>query len=112
MTRAPWFVQALEPYSPDLVQLAQSATGTLMKDGTLDVKTKSLIMLALEIADGNKAGTADLAGVCRRVGATDAEIADVVRVVYLQAGLGRLSASVSAFPNASHPLDTAESAAL
>jgi alkylhydroperoxidase/carboxymuconolactone decarboxylase family protein YurZ len=65
--------------------------------GELDGRTKILISLALDAALGMPAGVKALAGVARNMGVTDAQIAEVLRLVYLTAGMGTLGASKAAF---------------
>jgi alkylhydroperoxidase/carboxymuconolactone decarboxylase family protein YurZ len=70
---------------------------TYYTPGALDVKTKLLIAMALDLFSGYTIGTAALSQRAREAGATDAEITEVAKICYSVAGLQRLTTAVHAF---------------
>jgi alkylhydroperoxidase/carboxymuconolactone decarboxylase family protein YurZ len=68
-----------------------------MGPGALDQKTKVLITLALDAAHGAREGVVSLAGQARSLGASDAEIAEAIRIAYFVAGNSVLAAAGAAF---------------
>lgn len=80
-------------FAEPVLKVRELATYT---PGALDVKTKLLIAFALDVAHGEAAGAGILAKRARANGATDEEIADVVRVLYSTGGLQCLSVAMEA----------------
>lgn len=95
----PPFLEPLQKWDPAFVeQVARIRQDAYYRPSALDVRTKLLIALALDLFAGAESGTAMLAQRAREAGATDAEIADVARVCYSVAGLQRLATAAHAFP--------------
>ncbi|MBN2340478.1 MAG: carboxymuconolactone decarboxylase family protein [Deltaproteobacteria bacterium] len=63
---------------------------TTYEPGALSTKDKILIALAIDTAKGASGGVRSLVKMARDAGATDAEIADVFRVVYQICGVGSM----------------------
>jgi alkylhydroperoxidase/carboxymuconolactone decarboxylase family protein YurZ len=80
-------------FAEPVLKVRELATYT---PGALDVKTKLLIAFALDVGHGEANGATILAKRARDNGATDAEIADVVRVLYSTGGLQSLSTAIAA----------------
>jgi alkylhydroperoxidase/carboxymuconolactone decarboxylase family protein YurZ len=98
MTPLPPFLQKLSEIDPGFVeQAAAMREQALYTASALDVKTKLLIALALDVAHGEEEGVRLLSSRAREAGASDAEILDVLRVCYSVAGLQCLSTGVKAF---------------
>ncbi|MFI5268118.1 MAG: carboxymuconolactone decarboxylase family protein [Chloroflexota bacterium] len=98
MTPLPPFLQRLAAIDPEFVeQAATIREQAYYTPSALDVKTKLLIALALDVAHGAEEGVRLLSARAREAGATDAEIADVLRICYSVAGLQRLSTGANAF---------------
>ena len=94
----PPFLSQFATYQPEFVdQVARIRQEAYYTPGALDVKTKLLIALALDMFSGSITGTELLTARARAAGATDAEIAEVVKVCYSVAGLQRLSTAAHAF---------------
>jgi alkylhydroperoxidase/carboxymuconolactone decarboxylase family protein YurZ len=92
MRARPPFLQALDPLAPDFVEAVEQTQSIVTgPDSALDAKTRLLIALALDIAGGFRRGARDLANRARQAGATEAEIAAVVEICYVNGGLQRLS---------------------
>lgn len=97
MTPLPPFLAELAQSRPEFAALvAQVREIAYYTPGALDVKTKLLIALALDIAAGAEEGVRTLAARARAAGATDAEILDVAQVCYSVGGLQRLSTAAKA----------------
>src|SRR5262249_42412550 len=97
MRARPPFVQALEPLAPDFVAAVEQTQRIVnAPDSALDARTRLLIALALDIASGFRRGARSVADRARQAGATEAEIAAVVQICYVNAGLQRLSVGFEA----------------
>ena len=98
-TPLPPFLVRFAELDPAFVdQIARIRQEAYYTPGALDVKTKVLIALALDLFTGSTTGTQLLAARARDAGATDAEIAEVVKICYSVAGLQRMSTAVHALP--------------
>ncbi len=67
-----------------------------MAPGALDPKVKSLISLAVDAFAGSS-GVRPLADAARRAGATEAEIAEALRLAYYVAGNKALFSTMATF---------------
>ena len=93
----PAFLEKLAGHDPSFVDLVlRVRQEALYTDGALDIKTKLLIAFALDAARGLEEGMRLLAERAREAGATEAELVEVVRVVYSVGGLQNLSMAVRA----------------
>ncbi len=98
MTPLPPFLQQLSSLDPAFVeQAAAIREQAYYTPSALDVKTKLLVALALDVAHGSEEGVRLLSARARDAGATDAELMDVLRVCYSVAGLQCLSTGARAF---------------
>ncbi len=96
-TTLPPFLQAFADRRPEFAEhVSIIREAAYYTPGALDVKTKILIALALDIAAGAELGVKTLAARARAAGATDAEILDVAQVCYSVAGLQRLATALQA----------------
>lgn len=101
MTQRPAVPPHLAQYAardPEFGDVVLRAREEAFKPGALDVKTKFLIALALDISNNIPTGTANLALRCRAAGASDQELIEVVRVVYAVAGGQRIGTAALVFP--------------
>lgn len=96
MKNYPPFIQKLEQTDPDFYKLIASLQDEVMKPGAIDVKTKFLILLAVDAFAGSS-GVQGIAAVARQTGATEAEIAESLRIAYNVAGNKVLCGSVNAY---------------
>lgn len=98
MISLPPFLQTLSEHAPTFIeQAATIREEAYYTPGALDVKTKLLIALALDVAHGADDGVRLLSARARQAGATDAELMEVLRVCYSVAGLQRLSTGAHVF---------------
>jgi alkylhydroperoxidase/carboxymuconolactone decarboxylase family protein YurZ len=93
----PPFLKSLESNDPAFAQAIENVVSAAMAPGALDEKTKLLIALALDAAHGSIQGVTSVAMRARSVGATDAEIAEALRLAYFASGNSILIASSAAF---------------
>ena len=73
---------------PKLMDHLRAADELVYADGALPKKIKLLIALAFDAANGAVNGVRALARTARENGASDAEIAETVRVAYHLSGVG------------------------
>jgi alkylhydroperoxidase/carboxymuconolactone decarboxylase family protein YurZ len=93
----PWFVQELAGIDPVLYHTVKETAELVMKPGALDSKTKLLIALALDAFKGSGPGVKALAQQVREQGASDEEIQETLRIVYLISTMDCLRAGGQAF---------------
>ncbi|HBE72731.1 MAG TPA: carboxymuconolactone decarboxylase family protein [candidate division Zixibacteria bacterium] len=79
---------AMQKLDPKLMEHLKAADQLVYADGALPRKTKLLMAMAFDAAHGAVNGVRALAGQARAAGATDAEIAEAVRVAYHLSGVG------------------------
>jgi alkylhydroperoxidase/carboxymuconolactone decarboxylase family protein YurZ len=72
--------------APELLKQASVLQQTVLVEGALSVKTKTLMILLCDAVLGHSEGVAILAGRARSLGASEAEIAETVAVAFLMGG--------------------------
>ena len=90
-------IAVLEKNDKELYELAKTVHDLALAPGELDARTKVLITMALDAAAGAEGGVRVLAAVARQMGVTEGQIKEVMRIVYLTAGMGALWTSKPAF---------------
>jgi alkylhydroperoxidase/carboxymuconolactone decarboxylase family protein YurZ len=93
----PMPIAELEKTDKQFFEMVKNVYDLAMTAGELDIKTKVLITLALDASLGANAGVRTLATTARRLGITDTQIAETLRIAYVTSGMGTLVASRSAF---------------
>ncbi|MGE5483547.1 MAG: carboxymuconolactone decarboxylase family protein [Ignavibacteriales bacterium] len=93
----PPFLSPLEQGDPVFAGVIEKVASASMGPGALDQKTKLLIALALDAAHGTAQGVSSIAQALRAMGASDAEIAEALRIAYYASGNSILTASFAAF---------------
>ena len=93
----PPFIKILEEKDPALYTLVSELMEKALAPGALDVKTKILITLALDALKGSEGGVAVLSQQAREVGATEAEIAEALRLAYFVSGMSTLHTAAVAW---------------
>ena len=73
---------------PELVEHMKAADDWVFADGALSKKTKLLIAMVFDAADGAVGGVRGLAQRALNQGATKEEIGEALRVAYLMKGVG------------------------
>jgi len=95
--RTPWFVQELAAHDPELGWRVEQQLRWATAPGSLDAKTKLLLVLAIDAVKGSRRGVQVVAEQARRAGAAEAEIQECLRLAYAIAGLDCLAAVACAF---------------
>ncbi|MBI4493971.1 MAG: carboxymuconolactone decarboxylase family protein [Chloroflexi bacterium] len=99
----PPFLRTLSEHDPQFAEtVANIRQQAVLTAGALDVKTKLLIAFALDAAHGIEDGARTLAQRARDNGATEAELLEVVRVLYSLGGMQNLSVAVRALNLSAH----------
>jgi AhpD family alkylhydroperoxidase len=97
----PMPIAAIEKRDKKLFEAAKTVYDLAMEPGELDARTKVLITLAIDATLGAGAGVKVLSSAARKMGASDAQITEVLRIAYAISGMGTLHASASAFESES-----------
>jgi len=96
MKQYPPFIQKLEKTDPELYQLVTAQHDKVMGPGVIDLKTKFLILLAVDAFAGST-GVKGISDVARKMGATEDEIAESLRIAYNVAGNKVLNCAMNAY---------------
>lgn len=91
------FIEAIKDRDPEFYELIKGLEDLTQKESSLDAKTKLMISLAVDACTGATEGVASIAGVLRRMGVTDGQIAEILRIVYFAKGNEVLVTSLAAF---------------
>ena len=83
-------LKVFEKVDPELFRLVQSTREFAFADGALPEKFKILIAMALDAAQGAVGGVQALAQAAMAAGATEKEIAEVLRVAQYVCGAGSI----------------------
>jgi alkylhydroperoxidase/carboxymuconolactone decarboxylase family protein YurZ len=75
---------------PALTDVFNRAEALAFADGALSAKQKTLIALAIDAALGAAEGVHSLSARAKQMGATREEILEVMHVVYLICGIGKM----------------------
>tara|TARA_B100000315_G_C14445125_1_gene526468 strand:- start:151 stop:456 length:306 start_codon:yes stop_codon:yes gene_type:complete len=86
---APWQV-ALEKGAPVLLKDASSIRESIMADGALSMKVKTLMTMLCDALLTHSDGVASIANRARAMGASEEEIAETLGVAFLMGGLPAL----------------------
>jgi alkylhydroperoxidase/carboxymuconolactone decarboxylase family protein YurZ len=81
---------ALHRLDPDLMAHLQATDPLIYADGALPRKFKLLVAMAFDAAHGAEGGVRSLAKAALGAGATQGEIAEILRVAYHLTGVGTL----------------------
>jgi len=90
------FIQKLEKIDSEMYQIVSAQHDKVMGPGVLDAKTKFLILLAVDAYAG-LTGVRNISDVARKMGATETEIAESLRIAYHNAGNKVLDCSMKAY---------------
>jgi len=94
----PWFFELLADRDPEFESDLDDVFDHIRSEGELSVKTKALIVLALDAAAGQSGGVRANANLARAHGASEQEIVETVEVLTAAAGVQALSTATHAFP--------------
>ena len=93
------FIEAIQSYDPKFFQLVKGIEDLTHEESSLDPETKLMIALAVDACTGASEGVAAIAGTLRKMGVSDAQIGEVLRITYFAKGNTVLSAGAAAFGN-------------
>ena len=90
------WLEMLAKIDPDMRKRLHEQDEFVYADGTLPRKVKLLIAMAFDAAHGAVSGARALANQAKAAGATNQEMAEVLRVAYHLSGVGALYAASAA----------------
>src|SRR4030042_2491184 len=93
---SPWQI-ILEKHAPELLKQATGLQETVIGDGALSLKTKTLMMMLCDALLAHPEGVANIARRARALGANEAEIAETLAVAFLMGGMPGLVTGANAF---------------
>lgn len=98
MSKGPAFITQLEKRDPQLFEIMSDLMAQVFVPGAIDVKTKLLISIACDAICGAKAGVENLSIQARKMGVTDDQINEALKVAFVSSCMQNLSSSSAAFP--------------
>ena len=87
----------LEKHAPELLKDTTRFRESVLTDGALSLKTKTLMMMLCDALLAHPDGVANIAKRARALGASEAEIAETVGVAFLMGGMPGLVTGAEAF---------------
>lgn len=87
----------LEKASPQLQKNINAVRESVLVEGALSLKTKTLMTMLCDALLAHDDGVANIARRARALGATEAEIAETIGVAFLMGGLPGLVTGANAF---------------
>ena len=91
------YMEMLKNKDPDFFEVVKAVMDKTQEKGALDPKTKTLIILFNDAVKGHADAVKSLAAVARKLGATDQEISETIRLAFMASGLSGLVAGMAAF---------------
>ena len=96
-SRAPSWREDLGKHAPEMLKHMTSLQESVMKEGALSLKTKTLMMMLCDALLAHPDGVANIAKRARSLGASEQEIAETVAVAFLMGGMPGLVTGGNAF---------------
>ena len=93
---APWQTM-LEQNTPNLLKDVAGVRETILQEGALSLKVKTMMTMLCDALLGHADGVATIANRARAAGATEEEIAETVSVAFLFGGMPALVTAANAF---------------
>ena len=87
----------LEGSAPELLKSVNGLRETVLVEGALSVKTKTLMMMLCDALLGHGDGVANIARRARELGASEEEIAETIEVAFMMGGMPGLVTGANAF---------------
>lgn len=91
------FIESFKDKDAKFYELINGIQELVFSESSLDPKTKMMISLAVDAAEGATQGVAAISDILRNMGVTDEQIAEVLRITYFTKGNSVLSQSMAAF---------------
>jgi alkylhydroperoxidase/carboxymuconolactone decarboxylase family protein YurZ len=89
----------LGEFAPDLFQKVTGFQETVLVEGALSIKTKTLMMMLCDALLAHPDGVANIGKRARDLGASNAEIAETLAVAFMMGGLPGIVTGANAFRN-------------
>ncbi len=93
------FQQLIDENAPSVAAVVAHARNTIMVEGALSTKVKTLMMMICDALLNHESGVTNLANRARALGASEEEITEALGVAYLMGGLPAMVAGSNAFRN-------------
>jgi alkylhydroperoxidase/carboxymuconolactone decarboxylase family protein YurZ len=87
----------LGEYAPELLQNMEGLRNSVLVEGALSLRTKTLMMMLCDALLAHPDGVANIAQQARELGASEAEIAETLAVAFMMGGMPGLVTGSSAF---------------
>jgi alkylhydroperoxidase/carboxymuconolactone decarboxylase family protein YurZ len=97
MSRPP-YLEAVAQHDPEFLALLESERELVLSDGAIPVKYKLLMTMVCDALLGHDRGCETIANRARGAGATEAEIAEAVRIAAHFGGVPALVTALGAYP--------------
>lgn len=91
------YMERLKNKDPDFFEVLKPLMDKTQAKGALDPKTKTLMILFNDATKGHPEAVKSLAAAARKLGATDEEISETIRIAFMASGLSGLVAGMAAF---------------
>jgi len=97
MPKAGTWQAILGEFAPDLFKKVTGFQETVLVEGALSIKTKTLMMMLCDALLAHPDGVANIAKRARDLGASEAEIAETLGVAFMMGGIPGLVTGANAF---------------
>ncbi len=97
MTQPATWQDTLQKNAPELLSVVNGARESVLTDGALSLKVKTLMTMLCDALLSHPDGVANIANRARAAGATEEEIAETVGVAFLFGGMPALVTGANAF---------------
>ncbi|MEE8465029.1 MAG: carboxymuconolactone decarboxylase family protein [Dehalococcoidia bacterium] len=97
MTQPTTWQDLLQKDAPELLKVVNGARDSVLTDGALSLKVKTLMTMLCDALLAHPDGVANIANRARAAGATEEEIAETVGVAFLFGGMPALVTGANAF---------------
>ena len=94
----PFYLEAVAKHDPSFLPLLESERDFIMADGAIPARYKLLMTMVCDALLGHDKGCEPLANRARAAGASEAEIAEAVRIACHFGGVPALVSAVGAYP--------------
>ncbi len=91
------FIAAIKERDGKFHALMEGLQELVFSESELDIKTKLMIALAVDAAEGAAGGVEAVSNTLREMGVSDEEISEVLRITYFSKANSTLATSMSAF---------------
>ncbi|MFH1566787.1 MAG: carboxymuconolactone decarboxylase family protein [Gemmatimonadota bacterium] len=94
----PFYLEAVAQHDPDFLPFVESEREFVMKEGAIPGKYKALMTMVCDALLGHDKGCETIANRTREAGASEAEVAEAVRIAYHFGGVPALVSALGAYP--------------